>query len=38
MFARLRGIPEKYIKEVVDLEISRLDLGKHASKRCGKYR
>ena len=38
MFARLRGIPEKQIKEVVDTEIRRLDLKKHADKRCSSYR
>lgn len=38
MFARIRGIPEQHIKEVVDTEITRLDLGKHANKLCGKYR
>ena len=38
MFARLRGVPEKEIKDVVDVEITRLDLKKHADKRCEKYR
>ena len=38
MFARLRGVPEKQIKEVVEVEINRLDLKKHANKRCEKYR
>ena len=38
MFARLRGIPEALIKDAVEAEISRLDLSKHASKQCGKYR
>ena len=38
MYARLRGIPEKQIKHVVDTEIRRLDLQKHASKHCGSYR
>jgi len=38
MFARLRGIPEGQIKEVVETEIRRLDLSKHADKRCGRYR
>ena len=38
MFARLRGIPEGQIKEVVETEITRLDLSKHADKRCGRYR
>ncbi len=38
MFARLRGIPEHNIKEVVDTEIKRLDLTKYAKKLCGSYR
>lgn len=38
MFARLRGIPEGQIKEVVETEINRLDFSKHADKRCGRYR
>ena len=38
MFARLRGIPEKHIKNAVQFEIERLDLVKHANKRCGNYR
>ena len=38
MFARLRGIPEQQIKEVVDTEVHRLDLKKHATKKCGSYR
>lgn len=38
MFARLRGVPEKEIKEVVEVEITRLDLKKHAEKRCKDYR
>ena len=38
LFARLRGVPEKQIKEVVDIEINRLDLKKHADKRSDKYR
>ena len=38
MFARLRGIPEKEIKDAVKMEIDRLDLGKHADKICGRYR
>ena len=38
MFARLRGIPEKAIKGAVQAEIDRLDLAKHANKRCGTYR
>ena len=38
MFARLRGVPEKQIKEVVEIEITRLDLKKYADKKCGNYR
>ena len=38
MFARLRGIPERQIKEVVEIEVTRLDLKKHANKKCGTYR
>ena len=38
MFARLRGIPEGLISQAVEAEVSRLDLAKHASKQCGKYR
>lgn len=38
MFARLRGVPESQIKEVVDTEITRVDLKKHANKKCGSYR
>ena len=38
MFARIRGVPEDQIKEVVENEITRLDLSMHADKRCGKYR
>ena len=38
MFVRLRGIPEQHIKEVVDIEIRRLDVAKHADKRCSTYR
>ena len=38
MFARLRGIPEREIKDAVNAEIERLDLGKHADKTCAKYR
>ncbi len=38
MFARLRGVPEKHIKRIVQTEIERLDLTKHANKRCGTYR
>ena len=38
MYARLRGIPERKIREAVDIEIKRLDLQKHAKNRCGTYR
>ena len=38
LFARLRGVPEEQIKEVVEIEINRLDLKKHADKRSDKYR
>ena len=38
MFARLRGIPEHLISQAVEAEVVRLDLKKHASKQCGKYR
>ena len=38
MYARLRGVPEKQIKEVVETEITRLDLKKYADKKCGNYR
>jgi len=38
LYARLRGIPEKQIKGVVDTEIKRLDLLKHADRLCGTYR
>ena len=38
MFARLRGIPERQIKEVVETEIRRLDLSEHADKRSSTYR
>ena len=38
MFARLRGVPEKQIKSVVEIEITRLDLKKYADKKCGDYR
>ena len=38
MFARLRGVPEKQIKEVVEIEIARLDLKKYADKKCRNYR
>ena len=38
MFARLRGVPEKQIKAIVNTEIRRVDLKKHADKKCGSYR
>ena len=38
MFARLRGIPESLIREVVASTINKLDLSKYADKQCGKYR
>ena len=38
MFARLRGIHENAINGVVQSVISRLDLKKHADKKCGAYR
>ena len=38
MFARLRGVHEKQIKKVVDIEIARVDLKKYANKQCGSYR
>ena len=38
MYARLRGIPERKIREAVDIEIKRLDLQKYAKNRCGTYR
>ena len=38
MFARLRGIPERYISRVVSSTIAKLDFSKHANKQCGKYR
>lgn len=38
MFARLRGIPERGIKETVCAIIKQLDLSVHADKRCGSYR
>ena len=37
MYARLRGVPEDCIKQVVDNELHRLDLVKYAMKKCGKY-
>ena len=38
MFARLRGIPERHIRDVVTSTINKLDLSKYANKQCGKYR
>ena len=38
MYARLRGIPERKIKDVVEMEIERLDILKHAKNFCGTYR
>ena len=38
MYARLRGIPEDKIQGVVETEIKRLDLTKHAERLCGTYR
>ena len=38
MFARLRGVPEKAIKRVVQKEISRLDLREYGNKKSGTYR
>jgi len=38
LYARLRGIPERKIKGIVDTEIQRLDLLKHADRLCGTYR
>lgn len=38
MFARLRGVPESQIKEIVNIEIVRVDLTKLADKTCGTYR
>ena len=38
MFARLRGVPEKEIKNAVKTEIDRLDLRPHADKLSGTYR
>ena len=38
MFARLRGIPEHSIRNIVTATIKKLDLEKHANKLCGKYR
>ena len=38
MFARLRGVPEKQINEVVETELTRLDLKKYSDKKCANYR
>lgn len=37
MYARLRGVPEDQIDEVVNTEIKRLDLLEYADARCGTY-
>ena len=37
MFARLRGVPEGMIPQLVQAEIKRLDLTKYAKKRSGTY-
>ena len=37
MYARLRGVPEDHINEVVNTELQRLDFMKYASKTCGTY-
>ena len=38
MFARLRGVPERHIGKVVEVEIGRLDLKKYADRKCKTYR
>ena len=38
MFARLRGIPESRIRDVVTSTINKLDLAKYGNRQCGKYR
>ena len=38
MYARLRGIPEYKIKDVVTDAINLLNLGKWADSLCGNYR
>ena len=38
MFARLRGIRERDIKNAVQMELERVDLAKYANKLCGNYR
>ena len=38
MFARLRGIPNGMIEDVVTNVIEQLNLGKWADKLCGTYR
>ena len=38
MFARLRGVPESQLKEIVNTEIVRVDLNKYSDKKCGSYR
>ncbi|CAI8011243.1 Phospholipid-transporting ATPase ABCA1 [Geodia barretti] len=37
MFARLRGIPESRIRDVVTSTINKLDLAKYGNRQCGKY-
>ena len=38
MYGRLRGIPERLIKDAVEAIIQGLDLSKHGDKKCGTYR
>lgn len=38
MFARLRGIPEKMIKNLANELAAELIFTQHLDKRCGKYR
>ena len=38
LFARLRGIPEKEINDVIDLLATELLLTEHLDKPCGTYR
>ena len=37
-YARLRGLPEKTVKGVVEAEIKHLDLVQYADRQCGTYR
>ncbi|CAN7992300.1 unnamed protein product, partial [Ixodes pacificus] len=37
LFARLRGVPENKVKQLVDSMISVCDLQNHAHKKCGSY-